>query len=239
MEQRDEREMVAALLGARHALYALLARCWDAPLDEATLSLMKSPELEALCCLMDEGAEGAASLNDLRAELVAEVEVRGLDQAERAFNWCFIGIGTRVAPWESVYVSPDRLVFQISTLAVRDAYGAAGFVAKNKGAEPDDHIATECDFMAKLAERAQDAYGGNNGQLCHDALSLSAKFLHDHLAVLNEAVGERLDEAAMEGCSESTDAQDCAQRVYGVLSRFGQGFFGCDQSLLQELLASL
>lgn len=70
----------------------------------------------------------------------------------------FIGIGTRVAPWESVYVSPDRLVFQASTLAVRDAYGAAGFVAKNKGAEPDDHIATECDFMAKLAAQAAEAF---------------------------------------------------------------------------------
>lgn len=240
MGETIDRGTVSALLGARQALYALLARCWDAPLNEAVLSLVKSSDLETLCRLMDDGADsGIAPLDDLRASLAAEIEARGLDDVERAFNWCFIGIGTRVAPWESVYVSSDRLVFQASTLAVREAYGAAGFVAKNKGSEPDDHIATECDFMAKLAQRAQDACEAEDWQSCQEALSLSAKFLHDHLVVLNDALGERIDEATAEAASKSNDIQDCARCVYGGLSRFGQSFFECDQALLRELAAAL
>ena len=242
MEQRDDRDTVLALLGARRALYALLARCWDAPLDEATLSLVKSSELETLCRMMDDGADdgdNAASLSDLRMGLAAEIEACGLDQAQRAFNWCFIGIGTRVAPWESVYVSPDRLVFQACTLAVRDAYGAARFVARNKGSEPDDHVATECDFMAKLAQCAQDAYEAHDGQRCREMLSRSASFLDDHVAVLNDALGARIEEAAAETCSGNADVQDCARRVYGGLSRFGKSFLTCDRALLQELSAAL
>ena len=240
MGETIDRDTVSALLGARQALYALLARCWDAPLDEAALSLVKSSDLETLCRLMDDGADsGIVSLDGLRASLAAEIEARGLDCVEQAFNWCFIGIGTRVAPWESVYVSSDRLVFQASTLAVREAYGAAGFAAKNKGAEPDDHIATECDFMAKLAQRAQNACEVEDWQSCREALALSAKFLQDHLVVLNDALGGRIDEATAEARSTNSDVQDCAQCVYGGLFRFGQGFFACDQSLLRELATAL
>lgn len=74
MEQQERRELIAALLGARQALYALLTRCWDAPLDETTLSLVASPDLEALCQIVDEGrSEGEESLDALRAKLASEV----------------------------------------------------------------------------------------------------------------------------------------------------------------------
>lgn len=237
-QQVVEREMIAALLGARRALYAFLARCWDAPLDESALSLMRSFELEALCQMMDEGdAEGAGSLDDLRAKLVEEAALAGLDQAERAFNWCFIGIGTRVAPWESVYVSPDRLVFQASTLAVRDAYGAAGFVAKNKGSEPDDHIATECDFMAKLATRAMGAFDEQDKEGCQSALELSKAFLRDHLVAFIGDFADGFSRAISKAQEGDSGAAMCALGLYGTLAQFSSVFFVEDLALLEELLA--
>lgn len=240
MGETINRDTVSALLGARQALYALLARCWDAPLDEATLSLMRSSDLETLCRMMDDGADdGIDSLDGLRVKLVAEIEARGLDDVERAFNWCFIGIGTRVAPWESVYVSSDRLVFQASTLAVREAYGAAGFVAKNKGSEPDDHIATECDFMAKLADQTAEAFAMQDEDGCQRALRSSQSFLHDHLVAFVEDFAESFAEAASKVQGDVDGVAACALAFYGTLARFSQVFFKADAALLQELAAAL
>ena len=240
MGETIDRDTVSALLGARQALYALLARCWDAPLDEGALSLMRSPDLETLCRLMDDGADGdVASLDDLRAKLVAEIATRGLDQVHRAFNWCFLGIGTRVAPWESVYVSSDRLVFQASTLAVREAYSAAGFVAKNKGSEPDDHIATECDFMAKLAAQAAEAFAMQDKEECQSALCSSQSFLHDHLDAFAEDFTESFAEAASKVQEDADGVVACALAFYGTLAQFSQVFFKADSALLKELAAAL
>lgn len=239
MEQQERRELIAALLGARQALYALLTRCWDAPLDETTLSLVASPDLEALCQIVDEGrSEGEESLDALRAKLASEVASAGLAQAERAFNWCFIGIGTRVAPWESVYVSPDRLVFQASTLAVRDAYGAAGFVAKNKGAEPDDHIATECDFMAKLAAQAAEAFAMQDEDGCQSALSCSQSFLHAHLGAFVDDFAGSFAEAASKVQEDTDGVVACALALYGTLAQLSGVFFRDDSALLKELVAA-
>ncbi|WP_302963603.1 molecular chaperone [uncultured Adlercreutzia sp.] len=240
MGETIDRDTVSALLGARQALYALLARCWDAPLDEAALSLMRSSDLEMLCRMMDDGVDdGIASLDDLRVRLVAEIGARGLDDVERAFNWCFLGIGTRVAPWESVYVSSDRLVFQASTLAVREAYGVAGFVAKNKGSEPDDHIATECDFMAKLAAQAAGAFAAQDEDECRRALRSSQSFLRDHLGVFAEDFAESFAEAASKVQEDAGGVVACALALYGTLAQFSQVFFKADAALLQELAATL
>lgn len=238
MGETIDRGTVAALLGARQALYALLARCWDAPLDEAALSLVRSSDLETLCRLMGNGADGdVASLDDVRAKLVAEIEARGLDDVERAFNWCFIGIGTRVAPWESVYASPDRLVFQASTLAVREAYRAAGFVAKNKGSEPDDHIATECDFMAKLAVQAAVAFAAQDEGGCRRALRSSQSFLRDHLGAFAEEFAKSFAEATSKVQEDTDSVAACALAFYGALAQFSRAFFKADSALLEELTA--
>lgn len=56
-------------------------------------------------------------------------------------------------PWESMYVSHRRLLFQRSTLEVREAYREFGYELQERGKVPDDHLSLECAFMAEMARR--------------------------------------------------------------------------------------
>lgn len=233
MEEFGKHETTEALLAARQALYALSARCWGAPLDGATLALLVSPELGVLCELVDGAVDGKGpSLADCRVRIAESAPSVNAEDAEKAFNWFFLGVGTRLAPWESVYVSPDRLVFQASTLAVRDAYAAAGFVVKRKGSEPDDHIATECDFMAKLALRAQEAFGAKDVATYRKALETSRAFLDAHLGVLSAKFADALSEEVGKSPSHRGDP---AVKLYEEVACFSAAFARKDFALLESL----
>ncbi|OLN32545.1 TorD/DmsD family molecular chaperone [Desulfosporosinus metallidurans] len=70
------------------------------------------------------------------------------------FNRLFVGPTSPAAPpYESVYLSPDHLVMQEQTLAVRKLYIQEGLQALAQGGEPDDFIATELEFAAYLLRR--------------------------------------------------------------------------------------
>lgn len=237
MEEKDtQREAVAALLGGRAAVYALLARLWAEPLDEAALQTLETAEWDEVLALFD---NEDAALSRGRSTVASAAQLQGLAEAQRAFNWCFIGIGTRVAPWESVHVGTDRLIMQPSTLEVREAYARAGFAARNKGAEPDDHVATECDFMAKLAARAQASFRAEDAAACEEALTASREFLKDHLARWADdfaaAFSEEVAKAAAEGPSPLADQ---AGVLYGAVAAFARDFYQADLALLDELVSA-
>lgn len=74
------------------------------------------------------------------------------------FNRLFFGpISPKAPPYESVYCSPDRLVMQAQTLAVRKMYNQELLLSSGQGHEPDDFIGTELEFMAYLLARAVHA----------------------------------------------------------------------------------
>jgi len=57
-----------------------------------------------------------------------------------------------VPPWESVYRTSERLVFDWPTLQVRDEYRRMD-IATTRPADPDDHVGLELLFMGILCER--------------------------------------------------------------------------------------
>lgn len=61
-------------------------------------------------------------------------------------------------PWESMYTSHRRLLFQKSTLEVRESYREFGYKLQEQGKVPDDHISLECAFMAQMAQRTADSF---------------------------------------------------------------------------------
>ncbi|MEC4183542.1 molecular chaperone TorD family protein [Adlercreutzia sp. R21] len=231
---------VAAALQGRQAVYTLLARAWADALDADAASVLGSSDWETVLALFEEDG-GQSPVGQWRA-VAAAIDRWGVADAERAFNWCFMGVGTRVAPWESVYVTGERLVFQPSTLAVREAYAAWGLAARKKGSEPDDHIATECDFMAKMAQRAAGAFSDGDDVGCKKALVASRAFLSDHLASFAVELGRSLAQAceeAVEAGVGSAEVVECALALYGELSRFSAAFFECDGKLIDELIGAL
>lgn len=228
-------EVPQAFLDGRLAVYTLLARVWAEPLDTEAQAILTSSRWEEVLAPFDEAADSA--LVPLWRE-VAHVAARlGTEGCVRAFNWCFMGIGTRVAPWESVYATGERLVMQPSTLAVREAYASAGFTARNKGSEPDDHVATECDFMAKMAERAADAASVGDKAACAGVLRVSRLFLRDHLAAHADGFADAFAEAAEKGADDgASEVIGGAVALYGSAARFAAAFYRVDEALLTEML---
>ena len=96
----------------------------------------------------------------------------------------FIGPVSLVAPpWESVYGQKDAMLFQESTLEVRNTYRQYGLIPEGYPHVADDSLALELHFMALLAQRSLDAfYAGKNDDLTAD-LTGSSDFLKKHLLV--------------------------------------------------------
>lgn len=89
------------------------------------------------------------------------------------YQQLFIGPGHLPAPpWESVYRSDERIIFDWPTLEVREEYRKMG-LAVTRTNEPDDHMGLELLFMALLAERQA---GGDEG-----AAAAQNAFLKEHL----------------------------------------------------------
>ena len=107
-----------------------------------------------------------------------------LEEAKDEYTRLFIGPMSLVAPpWESVYGQKDAMLFQESTLEVRNTYRQYGLIPEGYPHVADDSLALELHFMALLAQRGLDAfYAGKNDELTAD-LTGSSDFLKKHLLV--------------------------------------------------------
>jgi TorA maturation chaperone TorD len=95
-------------------------------------------------------------------------------QLRADYDQLFVGPDHLPAPpWESVYRTEERLVFDWPAMEVRSEYRAMG-LASVKPADPDDHLGLELLFMAIAAER--------EGQGDESARAAQRQFLRDHLS---------------------------------------------------------
>lgn len=77
----------------------------------------------------------------------------------------FVGTRTVLAPvWESVYFNRDRMVFQHQTFDARRAYARYGLEVDNLSHEPDDHLAYELLFIARLFAVARERLAEAGGE---------------------------------------------------------------------------
>jgi TorA maturation chaperone TorD len=113
-----------------------------------------------------------------------ECSDEAIDSLRSMYTRLFLGPGELDAPpWESIYVSKRQLLFQESTLHVRNTYRSQGFLPADYPRVADDHIALECAFMAQLGSRASDACREGDLPRYGVALEASGQFLKDHLLV--------------------------------------------------------
>ena len=93
----------------------------------------------------------------------------------------FTGDHVLAPPWESVYFSEERMLFQEQTMQVRAWYRRFGVDAANHAHEPDDHIGLELAFVAHLAHLALVALEQNEPGDFEDVLAAQREFLSEHL----------------------------------------------------------
>jgi TorA maturation chaperone TorD len=110
---------------------------------------------------------------------ISETEMKALRQDQLHL---LIGTDRVLAPpWESVYFTERRLVFQEQTLQVREWYSRFHLQAERLNREPDDHIGLELLFVAQLATRAMQALEEDRTQFADEYLQAESQFLKEHL----------------------------------------------------------
>lgn len=179
---------IAILLANRCYLYRLLQRIFaDEPNSELIEIVINQHTQEAMGLLLDEEEHGfdhyLVLFTQLR-EAMAEDAEDTLDKLKREYTYLLIGPNKLPAPpWESVYITKERLIFQESTLNVRRAYLEYKFLPANYPHEPDDHLALELDFMAHLAGLAQERFEEGKTEEVRKLLLDQKAFLEKHLLV--------------------------------------------------------
>lgn len=206
------------LLSNRRFLYTLLARAFASEPDGALLGVVMDEHTGDECALLDDEDGSGRRLWRMLAD---EAAADGDDRLRSEYTRLFLGPEKLIAPpWESVYVSGEPLLFQESTLAVREAYRRSGYASAGYPREADDHVAIELDFMAALATKTCEAEDDR------DALEEQRSFLEEHLLVWIESFAERLGSC------------DTVSGFYPLFARLAVLVCRRDAGVLEELLAA-
>lgn len=192
---RIDDDETGVALANRHFLYRYLWRAFAAKPDETLLEVARGQHALEACGLV---SDTAARIQQAIAQLArADASADDVASLEAEYTRVLIGPASLPAPpWESVFATGENLIFQESTLAVRAAYRAAGYVAAGYPREADDHLATELDFMATLAEEACTAYEAGDAERAHASLQVQRQFLSEHLNTWAKPFSDRLERAA-------------------------------------------
>jgi TorA maturation chaperone TorD len=126
-----------------------------------------------------DGQKELAEWSDFHRDGIGDQELKDV---QVDYTRLFTGMrNLPVVPWESVYLSDERLVFQESTLKVRSWYRQYGLESIDLYKEPDDHIGLEISFVGHLAKLALTAYESRDEEKMEMLLSAQRDFLNQHL----------------------------------------------------------
>lgn len=129
------------------------------------------------------------------AEREFQAEDADFDDLHWDFTRLFIGPEAPLAPpWESVYVSRDKLLFQKNTQLVQQYYQTYGFRLASGELEAADHIGFELDFLYHLSEQtvALTEAGAQEGADFQRLLAAQLTFLRQHLLAFVEPFSRHL-----------------------------------------------
>lgn len=158
-------------------LYTFPEKSWlDPILDEdlfveAPFAKDHLDVVEGLSLLMDFSHKYASRNKDAILEDLKSEYTRLFDHTVRI----------PVAPWESVYLSKDHLLFQEQVLEVRNWYRTFGLELVKIHQEPDDHIGLELAFLAHMANLALQAIENGNQDELDRILDAKRRFLTEHV----------------------------------------------------------
>lgn len=154
-------EDIQVILTARTAAYKLF---WGLFADEPTTDRINAFKEDIAVQSIDlfdleETDTYATAITDFTNAINAVQTDADIDALKGEYTKLFIGPNKLVSPpWESVYVTKERLLFQESTLEVRRAYVAEGVIPAEYPHVADDHISLELNFLSVLANNALEAY---------------------------------------------------------------------------------
>ncbi len=180
MNTAIKQDNMAILLATKTYLYRLLQNFFGNEPTLETLNILSSDHTRTSLAILSL-EDSMDTLQSFTEQLKADEE-GVLDKVRSEYTRLFIGPATLPAPpWESVYTTKERLIFQESTLKVRQCYLKYNFRPTNYRSEPDDHIALELDFMANLSHLTEKAFQDGNTNEVIQILTDQKAFLEEHL----------------------------------------------------------
>ena len=125
------------------------------------------------------GLLAALMLDEPSREIAAALDAQSSYEDVRVdYARLFANAGAdSVHPYESVYLSPDKLLMQDERDAVLAAYLAESYAVDESLHLPEDHAAFELAFMACLCEREDQAQADEASRLS----GVQAAFLREHV----------------------------------------------------------
>ncbi|MBL6983284.1 MAG: molecular chaperone TorD family protein [Anaerolineales bacterium] len=181
-QKNDERGTI--LLGEA-LLFGLLGRILYDQLDKAWLQSLIDEDVFSEAPFGAKQRETALGLDLLQKwsqENSAGISDESFDEWRSDYTSLFVGVGEVLAPpWESVYFSEERLVFQEQTLQVREWYRRFGVEPEKLHKEPDDHIGLELTFVSYLSKLALQALEDQDEEKYEKLLDAQRQFISKHL----------------------------------------------------------
>lgn len=104
-----------------------------------------------------------------------------LEALKEDYAALFVGPPLLAHPWESVYRSEEGIIFDETTLQVREIYRQFGLQAPLANHEPDDHLGLELALMVHLCGLGIAACEQEDIAALDHALGVQRSFLDDHL----------------------------------------------------------
>ncbi len=184
MQENNISDMKANVLG-ESLLFGLLGKIIYADLDQAWLESLIRDEVFSEAPFGAEQVEMQSGIELMQRwtnENSDGLEAPQFKTLQDDYLHVFIGLGHVLAPmWESVYFSEKKLMFQESTLQVREWYARFGVQAERINNEPDDHIGLEMLFISHLASLALQAIEQDDQNKLNEVLQAQRDFLSQHL----------------------------------------------------------
>ena len=212
------------LLVNRNYLYQLLYKAFGREPDDAFLDLL-TPENtgESFALLGGETLEKAPAFFDsVRRE---RTDPMYLSRIREEYTRLFVGpMEMEAPPWESIYTGEEGMLFQDSTLRVRECYRRFGLLPEAYPRVADDSLALELGFMAELAARSVDAFEREDPEGIARTLQGALDFLNEHLLIWIPQLLERI-------AGTETD------RLYPRLVKILDSFIKKDRETLIDLLS--
>jgi TorA maturation chaperone TorD len=205
------------LLIAHELAYSFLSRAFYESPSKELIDTLAADELFDAWPLETSHTEAETGLALLR-NFCATWRSEDLGALEHDYLQLFVGPGhLQAAPWESVYRSPDHLLFSPDTLAVRHEFQRFGMPIPNLGSEPDDHLGLELRFIAHLSELGLTAIDHDRPDVLDVAITEIRSFLSDHLLQWAPECLNLVIEKA-----ESDYYRGCAHLALGCLAHTNQ-----------------
>lgn len=170
------------LLTAQLLAFKFLGESFMQPPDSQLLHTLIAEDLFADWPLSADDDDTRVGLALLRAVSGAHDPAVLLPMLRADYAALFVGPDRLLAaPWESVYLSHDHLIFDEQTVQVRDSYARFGLQIPQRNTEPDDHMGFELLFLSYLSRLALQAQALNQADVLQNILTAQESFLRNHI----------------------------------------------------------